>query len=505
MRHSRRHTLSTDDVKRALELKGMEPIYGFLHQHARLRKGWHAGTGSIVYNVEDDEVDIEQLAQQAVGSSSRLPRSNGVGWKAHWLAVEGVQPLIPENPAPLPATTSRPTAAQDSTDPYAGLASTSTTGAVAVATNGSAGATPNATTQPLVKHILSRELQVYYQRLTEALGAATKGEERAGDEEEEEEDEPTTLAALSSLRSDPGLHQLVPYLCQWISTTIASALCAPDALPARSRIITRMQQTISSLLLNPSVAIEGYVHLLLPPILSTMLFSAADYPTRLRRAGATLLSDVLKRHADRYPTLRPRVARVLLEATFKGVGTTEGEGGAKVEGNTAGEDEDEDEENARRLPTATLGTKLGSILGLAACGGGMPRALLRATSTTSATAGDPERGEDGRDLGSKFRQLGSWIQAQRDVQENIATLEADTIAAVRDCLKQVAGESEESSADEMRDDVALRRRYGDFWAEKYASEPRALRGLKNAWVTRGAEETREKQQVGKEADVEMEE
>ncbi|PWN26916.1 hypothetical protein BDZ90DRAFT_221211, partial [Jaminaea rosea] len=296
MRHSRRHTLSTDDVKRALELKGMEPIYGFLHQHARLRKGWHAATGSIVYNVEDDEVDIEQLAQQAVGSSSRLPRSKGVGWKAHWLAVEGVQPLIPENPAPLPATTSRPTAAQDSTDPYAGLASTSTTGAVAVATGGSAGATPNATTQPLVKHILSRELQVYYQRLTEAL------------------DDPTTLAALSSLRSDPGLHQLVPYLCQWISTTIASALCAPDALPARSRIITRMQQTISSLLLNPSVAIEGYVHLLLPPILSTMLFSATDYPTRLRRAGATLLSDVLKKHADRYPTLRPRVARVLLEA-----------------------------------------------------------------------------------------------------------------------------------------------------------------------------------------------
>lgn len=481
MRHSRRHALSTDDVKRALELRGMEPVYGFLGAGvgggagARLRKAWHAQTGGIVYNVEDDEVDVEELANMAArAGSSKLPRSNGVGWKAHWLAVEGVQPLIPENPAPQQqAMGTAPSAAlQDSTDPYAGLASTSTTGAVAVA----GGTTPNATSQPLVKHILSRELQVYYQRLTEALSS--------GVESESEEDDPAVLAALSSLRSDPGLHQLVPYLCQWISTTVASALSSPASPAASRRTITRMQRTISSLLVNPSVAIEGYVHLLLPPILSTLLFSAAEYPKRAREDAARLLSDVLARHASRYPTLRPRVARVLLEAVFKG---TSGES-KKEDGAEDGEDDEE-----QPMPHATMGTKLGAILGLAACRGGMPRALLRATSTIAGGDGDEQQ----RDYGSNFRRLGEWIKTQPS-----EGAEADVVAAVRSCLEQVAGAGEADDAG-SDDTSALRTRYGDYWVEAFAQESRALRGLRSAAVTMKGQGAAKEEQGRSAEDVEM--
>lgn len=60
------------------------------------------------------------------------------------------------------------------------------------------------TVTPLVKHVLSRELQLYFTRLTEALGSSSGG---AGNEMRE--------AALGSVRSDPGLHQLVPYLIGW--------------------------------------------------------------------------------------------------------------------------------------------------------------------------------------------------------------------------------------------------------------------------------------------------
>lgn len=55
---------------------------------------------------------------------------------------------------------------------------------------------------PLVKHVLSRELQLYFTRLTEALGTTGGGSEMRE-------------AALGSVRSDPGLHQLVPYLVGW--------------------------------------------------------------------------------------------------------------------------------------------------------------------------------------------------------------------------------------------------------------------------------------------------
>lgn len=70
----------------------------------------------------------------------------------------------------------------------------------------------NATTiTPLVKHVLSRELQLYFTRLTEALGGSVGG----GAAREDGEGDDMRNAALGSLRNDPGLHQLVPYFVSW--------------------------------------------------------------------------------------------------------------------------------------------------------------------------------------------------------------------------------------------------------------------------------------------------
>lgn len=98
-----------------------------------------------------------------------------------------MQPLIKENPSPAELAKLVPR----STNPVAGAGS-------AVGVPGAA--TTGATVTPLVKHVLSRELQLYFTRLTDALG-------RAGLEQRD--------AALGSVRSDPGLHQLVPYLVSW--------------------------------------------------------------------------------------------------------------------------------------------------------------------------------------------------------------------------------------------------------------------------------------------------
>lgn len=69
----------------------------------------------------------------------------------------------------------------------------------------------SSTITPLVKHVLSRELQLYFTRLTEALGTTGGG----GDMRE---------AALGSVRSDPGLHQLVPYLVGWGGEQVSAML-----------------------------------------------------------------------------------------------------------------------------------------------------------------------------------------------------------------------------------------------------------------------------------------
>lgn len=70
---------------------------------------------------------------------------------------------------------------------------------------------PNSSITPLVKHVLSRELQLYFTRLTEALGGNSSNSDNTTTSSTAEVRE----AALGSVRNDPGLHQLVPYLIAW--------------------------------------------------------------------------------------------------------------------------------------------------------------------------------------------------------------------------------------------------------------------------------------------------
>lgn len=51
-----------------------------------------------VYHVPDEEIDFATYLKQPLPPG--LSSSAGVQWKAHWLAVEGIQPAIPENPTP---------------------------------------------------------------------------------------------------------------------------------------------------------------------------------------------------------------------------------------------------------------------------------------------------------------------------------------------------------------------------------------------------------------------
>ena len=51
--------------------------------------------GSSVFVLEDKEMDFDEILK------APLPKAPlEVTFRAHWLAIEGVQPLIPENPLP---------------------------------------------------------------------------------------------------------------------------------------------------------------------------------------------------------------------------------------------------------------------------------------------------------------------------------------------------------------------------------------------------------------------
>ena len=189
MRHSKRTTLATQDISQALRLLDVEPLYGY-ESTRPLRFGEASiGPGQPLFYVEDDEVDFEKLINAPL---PKVPRE--MSFTAHWLAVEGVQPSIPQNPTQADQRNQELSAK--------GPGANSTLAAMS--------GNDNVSVKPLVKHVLSKELQLYFERICGAILDDSNDEYRS--------------AAFASLKTDPGLHQLVPYFVQFVADKVTHNL-----------------------------------------------------------------------------------------------------------------------------------------------------------------------------------------------------------------------------------------------------------------------------------------
>ena len=181
--------------------------------------------------MEDEEIDFDRVLRE-----EKITVPKPVSWTAHWLAVEGVQPLIPENPPAITKDTEEPSTLKSIT----GQPSTS-----ALATQSTAkGRQQN---QQLVKQVLSRELQLYYARLTSSLLPPAP------------EDYVKRTAALASLRHDAGLQALLPYLVRWVAEGVVNTLRAGTQTEADGRVLEVLLDVISALLDNSTLFVEPYV------------------------------------------------------------------------------------------------------------------------------------------------------------------------------------------------------------------------------------------------------
>jgi len=227
--------MTTDDIDQAFRVLNIEPLYGHSpHNPPTFRRSIpyppNSTTGTL-YFVEDEEIDFDRVLRE---EKITLPKP--VSWTAHWLAVEGVQPLIPENPPAITKDTEEPSALKSIT----GQPSTS-----ALVTQSTAkGRQQN---QQLVKQVLSRELQLYYARLTSSLLPPTP------------EDYVKRTAALASLRHDAGLQALLPYLVRWVAEGVVNTLRAGTQTEADGRVLEVFLDAISALLDNPTLFVEPYV------------------------------------------------------------------------------------------------------------------------------------------------------------------------------------------------------------------------------------------------------
>ena len=141
--------------------------------------------------------------------------------------MEGVQPSIPQNP----------TAADSRNQELVPKGPSANPNLAAMSGNDSV------TVKPLVKHMLSKELQMYFEKVCSALLDETNNEYR--------------IAALASIRSDPGLHQLVPYFVQFIAEKVTHNL--KDLF-----VLTQMMQLTTAILDNENLYVDPYVRFPLP-------------------------------------------------------------------------------------------------------------------------------------------------------------------------------------------------------------------------------------------------
>jgi transcription initiation factor TFIID subunit 6 len=226
------------DIDEALKVLNIEPLYG--HSSFPPPAFRRAPGQTPVYFVEDEEIDFDRVVRE---EKVFLPKP--VSYTAHWLAVEGVQPLIPENPPAVP----KPTPEGGRTSPKPGT------------TNGVPPTPPSPTRtsglantlktnipgkQTLVKQVLSRELQLYYARLTASLLPATI-------------DDAKRTAALASLRHDAGLQPLLPYLVRWVAEGVVATLKVESPTESDGQQLEVLIEVLSALLGNQSLFVEPYV------------------------------------------------------------------------------------------------------------------------------------------------------------------------------------------------------------------------------------------------------
>jgi transcription initiation factor TFIID subunit 6 len=197
----------------ALQWRGSEKIYA---------------TGTIgSSSSEDKKVNLQDYLK----SEMDLRPPQEVGLTVHWLAVDGIQPDIPQNPVPsqksLSSTIHRVEQDEESSNE--------------LAVSGAAESSGVHVTQ-LLPRLLSEELQLYFSRVTTAVerGGATPTTRQQQD------------AALASIARDAGLQELVPFLVNYVSKSLYQHVGNPE----HCRTLVRMAR---SLLVNPHLHLELHV------------------------------------------------------------------------------------------------------------------------------------------------------------------------------------------------------------------------------------------------------
>lgn len=163
----------------------------------------------------------------------------------------------------------------------------------------------NVANKPLVKHIVSKELILYFDKIQSAIL----------DDNPDEEVVRLRQAALGSVRADPGLHQLVPYFINFIMDRVTHHL--DDTF-----ILKQMMELTNALIENESLFLDPYASPLSAPALTCLMArkvgtdegtDALKEQYDLRQLAASLVGRIARKYAASNTLLRPKLTRTCLK------------------------------------------------------------------------------------------------------------------------------------------------------------------------------------------------
>jgi hypothetical protein len=180
-------------------------------------------------------------------------------------------------------------------DPAPAFASPAAAAAAAAGANVQAAAEPWVKLR--VKHILGKELQLYYEHVTKTLSGSDASQRDA---------------ALVSLSEEPGLNQLLPYFSLYVRESVHKSL---RDLP----LLFSLMRLTRALLTNPHFQVEHYLHQLLPPVLTCLVGKRLCARPRenhwaLRDLAAELVAGICAKYGPSYPNVQPRITKTLTGA-----------------------------------------------------------------------------------------------------------------------------------------------------------------------------------------------
>jgi transcription initiation factor TFIID subunit 6 len=162
----------------------------------------------------------------------------------------------------------------------------------------------NVAFKPLVKHVVSKELILFFDKIRGAIL----------DEDPDPEVVILRESALESVRSDPGLHQLVPYFVQFVAEKVTHST-------NNTFVLRQMMDLTSAVITNKSLFVDPYVSNIVAPILTCLVGRNIGAGTpeslksefQLRDMAASLLGQICTKYAESSEQLRPRLVRTLLK------------------------------------------------------------------------------------------------------------------------------------------------------------------------------------------------